>query len=300
MMTEVNNYCAACHGTKLVPIEQFTAGDFSTWYAACEDCGLVTMFPRPTATELSAYYEREYWNIRAGDVERKMQKQLRRAGYIASFLERAFKAKSIGDRSLADCRRILEVGSSFGMTLIHLGKEIAAHGGAPTLFGVEPSEHAVTTSVEAYHSIRFIGKSWEDLPQASETGFDLVVLSHVLEHLTDPVQCLRVLKSVLSTNGVLFVEVPNFYGHPSLEYAHNFCFTENTLRQVIHQAGLEVLSFSVNGHDESFPFYLTCLLAPTESTAADIAPEKVASILEQRAAAKVAFNELRSIKPRPE
>jgi len=39
--------------------------------------------------------------------------------------------------------------------------------------------------------------------------FDTIVLSHVLEHLTDPIQVLRNLQTCMSDDGVLLVMVPN-------------------------------------------------------------------------------------------
>jgi 2-polyprenyl-3-methyl-5-hydroxy-6-metoxy-1,4-benzoquinol methylase len=50
----------------------------------------------------------------------------------------------------------------------------------------------------------------QDMHQAEATGeqFDLVILSHLLEHLDDPIPALSTVKKLLTKDGVLFVNVP--------------------------------------------------------------------------------------------
>jgi 2-polyprenyl-3-methyl-5-hydroxy-6-metoxy-1,4-benzoquinol methylase len=297
-MPEALATCPICAAAEFDPVEPFADARITTAYTACRRCGLVAMNPRPTAAEQAAYYGAEYWTVRAGDDEAKRRKQARRAGFIVAFLERHLRAGP-GEGGLASRTAVLEVGSSFGMTLLTLKDRIASLGGSPTLYGIEPSEHAVACSQEVYRSIRVIGRSWEDLRTTEEGPFDLVILSHVLEHLDDPVAGLVAIRRRMAPTGALFIEVPNYYGHPSVEYAHNYCFTETSLRNTLDRAGLAVKALEVNGHDEDFPFYLTCLAAWAE-TSGTVEPEPLAVIQVRRTASQEAFRELRRRRPRPE
>ncbi len=54
-----------------------------------------------------------------------------------------------------------------------------------------------------------------DLPQAS---IDLVILNSVLEHLDQPNESLRKLKSLLADGGTIFVNVPTWFGKVLLEF----------------------------------------------------------------------------------
>lgn len=77
---------------------------------------------------------------------------------------------------------------------------------------------------------------------------DIVILSHVLEHIVDPVQFLSEIKSkILSDNGVIFIAVPGMlYNHPGYDnvlsllcQAHVYYFTLATLDFVCGKAGFE-------------------------------------------------------------
>jgi len=70
------------------------------------------------------------------------------------------------------------------------------------------SEHPLHDGVERINSLGDLG----------DKRVDLVIVSHVLEHLTDPVQTLQDLHGVMSEDGILYVEVPmdRFVTHSSL------------------------------------------------------------------------------------
>lgn len=80
--------------------------------------------------------------------------------------------------------------------------------------------------------------------------YDIITMWHVLEHFMDPEQVLRNVRTHLSENGVLFVEVPNVQSlkfllssgsgkwvggnHPR---HHRYFFTRRTLAMLIEKAG---------------------------------------------------------------
>jgi SAM-dependent methyltransferase len=105
----------------------------------------------------------------------------------------------------------------------------------------------------------------EALLQQESAPFDVVAMSHVVEHLPDPIGFLsRLRKTVLKKDGYLLVEVPNLYGHESFEVAHNFSFSPHTLRQLLHVAGYRVEALETHGCPRSdlIPLYITAFAQP--------------------------------------
>ena len=103
----------------------------------------------------------------------------------------------------------------------------------------------------------------ESLPEAiAGKQFDVVLLSHVLEHCIDPAAALKNVKSLLVPSGTTIVEVPNnaargfeLYG-PGWFFAdiprHLQFFTENSLRKAMAHAGLRVTRAIYTGYTRQF------------------------------------------------
>lgn len=96
----------------------------------------------------------------------------------------------------------------------------------------------------------------ESLP-FEEKSYDVVVLSDVLEHLSDPLTTLKDVKRYLNDNGYLLISIPNvaswtirlgllfgFFNYKDfgiLDKTHIKFFTLKSSRQLISDAGLEIL-----------------------------------------------------------
>ena len=107
-------------------------------------------------------------------------------------------AHAVGDKGA----RIADVGCANGQMLAALAAR-----GYTRLVGLDPSPGCVAQAgslpgVEAY-----VG-SLSDIPSAAGQ-FDVVILSHVLEHVRDLKPALEYLKRVMTEDSVLYVEVPN-------------------------------------------------------------------------------------------
>lgn len=84
---------------------------------------------------------------------------------------------------------------------------------------------------------------------ADEAPFDLIMMSHVLEHVSDPIGFARSAAQALADDGACYIEVPgilnirNAYDGDLLTYlqnAHQWHFTAATLQAVLGRAGLHV------------------------------------------------------------
>ncbi|MGO9340124.1 MAG: class I SAM-dependent methyltransferase [Terracidiphilus sp.] len=103
----------------------------------------------------------------------------------------------------------------------------------------------------------------ETLPEAiAGREFDVVLLSHVLEHCIDPAAAMRNVERLLAPEGTAVIEVPNnaalgfeMYG-PGWFFAdiprHLQFFTEGSLRKAIGGAGLRVSRIIYAGYTRQF------------------------------------------------
>lgn len=90
----------------------------------------------------------------------------------------------------------------------------------------------------------------EDLVRSGEQNFDVIVLSHVIEHLPDPTPTLAMLRTLLNAGGRLMLTTPNALSLGSrlfgatwrgLEPPRHFnVFSPDSLCQALSQAGLHV------------------------------------------------------------
>jgi 2-polyprenyl-3-methyl-5-hydroxy-6-metoxy-1,4-benzoquinol methylase len=110
----------------------------------------------------------------------------------------AYLAAAVPDRAA----RILDAGCATGALLGFL-----ANHGFTDLTGLDPSPVAVATA-NRRHRVEAVTGSFLDPPQ--DFGpFDVIALSHVLEHITDVQGAAAGLRSLLAPGGVVYVEVPD-------------------------------------------------------------------------------------------
>jgi SAM-dependent methyltransferase len=138
--------------------------------------------------------------------------------------------------------RLLDVGCASGMFL----RAAASKGWA--VVGVEPSRvffESARQNLSGCGEVFCTVLQKADLPPSS---FDVITLWDVLEHITEPVNFLRVCERLLKPGGLLFVNVPDIesiqarlFGPrwPLLLQEHLNYFTRESLRQCSVSAGLE-------------------------------------------------------------
>lgn len=211
------------------------------------------------------FYAETYRKIYQDDPEptiKDLVVQKQRAEFLIQFLH---------DNEITDPSRILDIGASSGMLLAAFRTAFRAD-----MVGVEPGD-----AYRAYAEAQGLemSPSLEALIAASAGRFELISMMHVLEHLPDPVETLRTIRQeLLAEGGSLIVEVPNFYAHDSYELAHLSCFTSQTLKEVLKQAGFRVERIKRHGEPRSdlLNLYLLALAVPADT------PARVGKVIPER------------------
>ena len=80
--------------------------------------------------------------------------------------------------------------------------------------------------------------------------FDLIWMSHVLEHIVEPIDFLKKIQNNLKKNSIFFIEVPNCDYQPMLKSSieknpHLFHFTKKSLSKLVESIGYEIISCNV-------------------------------------------------------
>ena len=126
--------------------------------------------------------------------------------------------------------------------------------------GVEPDDKARAVAAQA--GPVYQGTA-EQLPaEIAGSRFDVVLLSHVLEHCVDPAAALSNIKQILLGDGVLVIEVPNndalgflWFG-PSWPWSdiprHLNFFTLLSLERMLNSAGFEIQNKFYTGFVRQF------------------------------------------------
>lgn len=243
--------CLLCRSEQQDIFTKVESFGYPLVYYQCDQCGLIFQAIEENRAADPDFYAQTYRKIYQSSVEptaKDLWVQKQRATHLVG-LSRIFR--------LQQPSRILDFGASTGVLLQALKEAFRSE-----VVGVEPGD-AYRSYAEKQGLSMF--PSLEALVETKPEKFDWVSLIHVLEHLPDPVETLRTIRrQVLSDQGVLLLEVPNFYVHDSYELAHLACYTPHTLREVVRQAGFKVLFSYGHGVPRSsrLNLYLTLVAQP--------------------------------------
>jgi 2-polyprenyl-3-methyl-5-hydroxy-6-metoxy-1,4-benzoquinol methylase len=282
-MSEIVKKCPLCGGENSNPFDQRKFRGKLVVNRICQDCGLVFQSPRMTEAESETFYIEEYRLFNEGSIEptvRNMAAQKARADSLLAFTRPIVEKVS----------RHLDIGCSMGILLQRFAEEFHCQ---PV--GIEPGEAHRTRASNAGLAVH---ASLEELEKSGAGYFELISMSHVLEHLPNPAGYLVHLReTLLDPQGWLLLEVPNLYAHDSFETAHLVSYSPHTLVQVVEKAGYKLVKMERHGRPRSsmLPLYITLLAHPDQKPSRDfvVRPEKLvafkrkAGMLRRRMAEKL-------------
>ena len=246
-MPEFVSHCPLCGSDHSRLFDQRNFRGQSVSNRLCQNCGLVYQSPRMTSQETEAFYAAEYRRMYQGNEDpssKDLAVQHARSAVLLRFVRPHLERIS----------RHLDIGCSAGLLLQEFQRGFNC---LPA--GVEPGK-----AYRAYARGQGLNvhASLEELKTKEKSLFDLISMSHVLEHLPNPVAYLADLREApLSPGGWLLLEVPNLYAHDSFETAHLFSFSARTLAMTVQQAGYDIIRLEAHGRPRSdlVPYYLTLL-----------------------------------------
>jgi 2-polyprenyl-3-methyl-5-hydroxy-6-metoxy-1,4-benzoquinol methylase len=206
----------------------------------CTTCGLRFLFPQPTADEVQAYYDHEYFS-NADSPSRGYDSYLAEAAnHRATFRHRLRLIPTP-----ATGTRLLDVGAAAG----YFVEQARLKGWQAE--GVEPSEWAAMYAQSELKQPVFQGTLADArFPPGS---FDVMTLWEVIEHLADPRAFLTEAARVVRPSGFLILSTPDagsgvarLLGRRWPGWAkvpeHLYFFDRVSLVRLLHETGFEVQS----------------------------------------------------------
>lgn len=199
----------------------------------CTRCGLVRTDPRMVQEAYTDFYTHYYRDL----YERpNQQKEALFADQRSNALRRYQFISEHGD--LKPSSHILEIGCGAGWNLLPF------HENGHHTVGYDFNQEYL--AIGNHHGLRLQSGGLEEVLVTGQT-FDLVIMSHVVEHLHDPIAQMRQVALLLHPGGRLYVEVPSvFHVRTNLlkyfQSAHTYSFIPDTLRNVMQSAGFREIS----------------------------------------------------------
>jgi len=194
----------------------------------CLKCGLIYANPRMTESFVSGKYK----NMIDEDYIKEEVGRRKTARRILRRIQKYTKGKG----------SLLEIGCAVGFLLDEAQKD------GWQVQGVDVSQWAVDYAKEKFGLNVLLGNLKEvGLPQGH---FDAIILSDTIEHINFPKEVLIKIRSLLSPQGVLYINTPNIDSLVSrvlrakwwgLNQLHLYYFTKNTLSQMLEAAGFDTI-----------------------------------------------------------
>jgi 2-polyprenyl-3-methyl-5-hydroxy-6-metoxy-1,4-benzoquinol methylase len=214
-------------------------------FVRCKVCGLVQRNPQPLKEEITARYSKtfgkDYLSYELENEKaflRLQQLALKDAGFYK--LEKSLLLRAIPPS-------LLDIGCATGALLAVLRDS------GWRVTGVE-----ISPSAQYGRDVRKL--DIKNLPleenNFSDDSFDVVLASHLIEHLNDPRSFLNDVHRILRVSGHVFITTPNINGFQarlfggrwrSAIFDHLYLFSINTLKKMLKNSGFKIEKFSTWG-----------------------------------------------------
>lgn len=140
---------------------------------------------------------------------------------------------------------VLDVGCGFGNII----KQVAGYG-FTNVMGIDISEEAVSHCTQDGLNVEKIDDIVEFCQSYSGNKFDLVVMTHVIEHLPKKqiIETLEALRSIMASGGTLYIATPNAQAASGAywayeDFTHEVLFTTGSIEYVLKAAGFSSVDF---------------------------------------------------------
>jgi len=218
-------------------------------FVRCKKCGLVQRNPRLNKEEIisrySSKYGKDYLSYELANEEAFLKLQqlaLKDAGF-SRLEKKLFNLQNRQDQKPS----LIDIGCATGALINYLREK------KWQVTGVEISPCAEYARNERGLDVRSIPLEENNFP---DSHFDVLLASHLIEHLNDPMSFLKETYRVLKQNGHAFITTPNINGFQarlfkgrwrSAIFDHLYLFSDRTLIKMLKITGFKIKSIHTWG-----------------------------------------------------
>lgn len=239
--------------------------------AACTKCGLWRLEPALREKDIRKYYPKTYYSYKKGAKPgifwqlRSFSIATSTSSNILHKLLRVF-VKIPAIPSFITGGKILDIGCGSGETLRQL-KDIGWD-----VYGVDIDRKAINIA----HGLGLLHVkfgTYRDIKDYPDNFFDCIRLYHVIEHLDNPSECLKLAYKKLKAGGEIIIGTPNggsFIAQTARQYwynldspRHRFIFSKKTLTSILDKLrfrNIKTSYASAGGLVGSIQYFLNTIL----------------------------------------
>jgi len=241
------NGCSLCKSEDFTLLAEGDRYGFDLKKHFCNQCGLIQTYPAPSSKfheEFYSYHYRPlYLKSNKVDYQSVIKEQQNKAIKYLDYFNNNGLSDDLPDLS------IIEIGCSSGGTIG------ALRAAAKSVQGCDLDIEAVKFARENFKLDVEVGM----YPSSPPDGPKLFILSHVLEHVFNPLETLQEIRLLMNAGDYLFIAVPGIDGVAKGDYkndlrryfhiAHVTDFSDTTLANVANFAGFKTLNIDaeING-----------------------------------------------------
>ena len=203
-------------------------------FVRCKKCGLVQMNPQPEKEEIIARYSKTYGND-------YLSYEIANEEAFLKLQQLALKDAKFDDIIKDDKPfSVLDVGCATGALIASLREK------GMSVSGVEISPCAQYARNERRLDVRSTPLEECGFPGNS---FDVILASHLIEHLNNPEIFLEEARRICKENGYIFITTPNISGFQarlfgaawrSAIFDHLYLFSKRTLKNLLKRKGFKI------------------------------------------------------------
>jgi SAM-dependent methyltransferase len=231
-------------------------------FGFCQKCNLVIQTSTIKPKKMFAYYETTATYINPGREGKPSQNKIDDVKRQLDFLQNIVNINKI--------KSAFQIGCSDGYTLSRI-KELKIG----TISGIDPSEYSHNIAKKFYKINTEVGVFEK---YKTKKVYDLIIMTHVLEHLYNPNKILKKCNKILSENGYLLFEVPLFedylkfpIGMFTLEHLNYF--SEFSLRKLFALSNFEILAIEKLYFNNNYPVITIILQKQKKVTQIEKSPK---------------------------